>query len=83
MENRSHAFMTGFFTIALLIGGVLFGIWFNRDRVNTSPYLIATTLQPMPGLNPQAAVRYRGLEVGKVDDIDFDPSSAPARSWST
>jgi phospholipid/cholesterol/gamma-HCH transport system substrate-binding protein len=71
MENRSHALMTGFFTIALLIAAVLAGIWFNRDRVERVPYLIATT-QSIPGLNAQAAVRYRGLEVGRVDDISFD-----------
>jgi phospholipid/cholesterol/gamma-HCH transport system substrate-binding protein len=75
MENRSHALMTGLFTIALLIAAILFGIWFNRDRVKYEPYLIATS-QSVPGLNPQAAVRYRGLEVGKVDDIDFDPKLA-------
>jgi phospholipid/cholesterol/gamma-HCH transport system substrate-binding protein len=75
MENRSHALMTGFFTIALLIAAVLAGIWFNRDRVERVPYLIATT-ESIPGLNPQAAVRYRGLEVGKVDDISFNPAVA-------
>lgn len=72
MENRSHALMTGFFTIALLIAAVLAGIWFNRDRVERVPYEIATT-QSIPGLNPQATVRYRGLEVGRVDEITFDP----------
>jgi phospholipid/cholesterol/gamma-HCH transport system substrate-binding protein len=75
MENRSHALMTGFFTITLLIAAVLAGIWFNRDRVERVPYLIATT-QSIPGLNPQALVRYRGLEVGKVDDIGFDTKRA-------
>ncbi|MET3134467.1 phospholipid/cholesterol/gamma-HCH transport system substrate-binding protein [Oxalobacteraceae bacterium GrIS 1.11] len=75
MENRSHALMTGFFTITLLVAAVLFGVWFNRDRVERVPYLLATTLS-VPGLNPQAAVRYRGLEVGKVDAIDFDPKVA-------
>jgi len=75
MENRSHAFMTGIFTLGLLTAAILFGIWFNRDRVEYDPYLLATTLA-VPGLNPQAAVRYRGLEVGKVDGIDFDPKMA-------
>ncbi len=72
MENRSHALMTGFFTIALLVAAVLAGLWFNRDRSEKSPYEIVTT-QSIPGLNPQASVRYRGLEVGRVDDIIFDP----------
>jgi phospholipid/cholesterol/gamma-HCH transport system substrate-binding protein len=75
MENRSHALMTGFFTIALLIATVLAGLWFNRDRTERVPYVIATT-ESIPGLNPQAAVRYRGLEVGRVDDINFNPAVA-------
>jgi phospholipid/cholesterol/gamma-HCH transport system substrate-binding protein len=72
MENRSHALMTGFFTIALLVAAVLVGLWLNRDRTETHPYEIVTT-QTIPGLNPQATVRYRGLEIGRVDDIVFDP----------
>jgi phospholipid/cholesterol/gamma-HCH transport system substrate-binding protein len=75
MENRSHALITGFFTIILLIATVLAGIWFNRDRVERTQYEIAT-VQSIPGLNPQAAVRYRGLEVGKVDEILFDKTHA-------
>jgi len=67
--------MTGFFTIALLVAAVLAGIWFNRDRVERAPYVIATS-QSIPGLNPQATVRYRGLEVGKVSDISFDAKTA-------
>ena len=72
MENRSYALMTGVFTIALLVATVLVGLWLNRDKTELSPYEIVTT-QSIPGLNPQATVRYRGLEVGRVDEIIFDP----------
>ena len=72
MENRSYALMTGFFTVALLVAAILVGLWLNRDRTEVHPYEIVTT-QTIPGLNPQATVRYRGLEVGRVDDIIFDP----------
>jgi phospholipid/cholesterol/gamma-HCH transport system substrate-binding protein len=72
MENRSYALMTGFFTVALLVAAILVGMWLNRDRTELHPYEIVTT-QTIPGLNPQATVRYRGLEVGRVDDIVFDP----------
>lgn len=72
MENRSYALMTGFFTVALLVAAILVGLWLNRDRTEMDPYEIVTT-QTIPGLNPQATVRYRGLEVGRVDDIVFDP----------
>jgi len=72
MENRSYALMTGIFTIALLVATVLAGLWLNRDKTERSPYEIVTT-QSIPGLNPQATVRYRGLEVGRVEEIVFDP----------
>lgn len=75
MENKSHAFMAGLFTVALLAVAILIGLWFNRDRVEWVPYQIATKLS-VPGLNPQADVRYRGLDVGKVNEISFDPNVA-------
>lgn len=74
MENKAHALLAGLFTIVLLTAAVFIGIWLNRDRVEYVPYQIATKLS-VPGLNPQAAVRYRGLDVGKVDDISFDPQA--------
>jgi phospholipid/cholesterol/gamma-HCH transport system substrate-binding protein len=72
MENRSYALMTGFFTVALVVAAILVGLWLNRDRTKAIPFEIVTT-QTIPGLNPQGTVRYRGLEVGRVDDILFDP----------
>ncbi|WP_019142149.1 MlaD family protein [Noviherbaspirillum massiliense] len=72
MENKSHALLAGAFTIALLVATVLAALWLNRDRVEWVPYQIATKLS-IPGLSPQAAVRYRGLDVGKVENIEFDP----------
>lgn len=72
MENKAHALIAGVFTIALVTATVFIGIWLNRDKVDWVPYQIATRLS-VPGLNPQAAVRYRGLDVGKVESISFDP----------
>jgi phospholipid/cholesterol/gamma-HCH transport system substrate-binding protein len=74
MENKSHAVIAGLFTLALLAAAVFIGLWLNRDRTEWVPYQIATRLS-IPGLNPQAAVRYRGLDVGKVDSINFDPNA--------
>lgn len=74
MENKSHALLAGVFTLVLATIAILLGLWFNRDRVEWVPYEIATKLS-VPGLNPQAAVRYRGLDVGRVDKIIFDPAA--------
>src|SRR3954466_15485830 len=73
MENKAHALIAGLFTIVLLTAAVLIAIWFNRDRVERVPYELATKLS-IPGLNPQAAVRYRGVDVGRVDEVSFDPN---------
>lgn len=72
MENKAHALIAGIFTLVLLVAGILLAMWFNRDRVERVPYEMATKLS-VPGLNAQADVRYRGLDVGKVDAISFDP----------
>ncbi|MEB0137481.1 MULTISPECIES: MlaD family protein [unclassified Undibacterium] len=71
MENRSHALIAGFFTIALLIIASLLAIWLGRDKIQRIPYEIVTQ-SAVSGLNLQAAVRYKGLKVGSVTDIDFD-----------
>lgn len=72
MENKSHALLAGLFTIFLVAAAIYGAMWFNRDQVNLVPYEIATKLS-VPGLTPQAAVRYRGLDIGRVDAIGFDP----------
>ncbi|MBI1890281.1 MAG: MCE family protein [Burkholderiales bacterium] len=72
MENRAHALLAGAFTLALLIASVLIALWLRGDRHDQVPYELTTKLS-IAGLNPQAAVRYRGLDVGKVEGIGFDP----------
>jgi phospholipid/cholesterol/gamma-HCH transport system substrate-binding protein len=71
MENKSHAFWAGLFTIVLLAAIALAAFLFNVDRAVRVPYdLIART--NVTGLFSDAAVRYRGLDVGKVQSIKFD-----------
>lgn len=71
MENRSHALLAGIFTVLLTVGIVAAAMWLNRDTQERLPYVLATS-GTVAGLNPQAAVRYRGMEVGKVEAIEFD-----------
>ena len=59
MENKSHAFWAGLFTIALATAIGLTVFFFNVDRTVRVPYdLIART--NVTGLFTDAAVRYRG-----------------------
>jgi phospholipid/cholesterol/gamma-HCH transport system substrate-binding protein len=73
MENKSHAFWAGLFTVALALAVAAAAFLFNVDRSVRVPYdLISRT--NVTGLYPDAAVRFRGLDVGKVQSLKFDPS---------
>jgi phospholipid/cholesterol/gamma-HCH transport system substrate-binding protein len=71
MENRAYALITGIFTILLSVAIVLSFIWFRGDNKSFSKYLVVSKF-PVNGLNRQAPVRFRGVEIGKVDDISID-----------
>jgi len=74
MENRSYALLTGLFT--LLLGAALAAtfIWFRGDNRDFDEYLVSSHL-PVNGLYPQAAVRFRGVEIGKVEKVFLDPQN--------
>ncbi len=60
MENKSHAFWAGLFTIVLLGAIATAAFLFNVDRAVRVPYdLIART--NVTACLTDAAVRYRGL----------------------
>ena len=72
MENRAYALAAGLFTLLLGIGVAVAALWFSGDTVETQEYELISR-HPVSGLNAQAPVRYRGVTVGKVLDIRFDP----------
>jgi phospholipid/cholesterol/gamma-HCH transport system substrate-binding protein len=72
MENKAHAMAAGIFVVAITILLVGLAAWLTRDTGERDPYEISTR-ETITGLQAQAAVRYRGVEVGKVAEIGFDP----------
>ena len=72
MENKAHALAAGAFVLGVLALIVGLVVWFTRDDTVRNIYQL-TTRDPVSGLQPQAAVRFRGIAVGKVTSIDFDP----------
>lgn len=74
MENRAYALAAGLFT--LLLGAALIGVasWFGKDDIKRVPYMVSTNTS-VAGLKVEAPVRYRGVEVGKVESIRIDPGS--------
>lgn len=75
MESRAHAWAAGLFTIALGAAALLASMWFTGDTYERVRYLVESHY-PVTGLNPQSTVRLRGVDVGKVESIDFAPGTA-------
>lgn len=71
MENKAHALAAGAFVLVVSALLALLAIWLTRDSTERDLYELSTH-QTVSGLQPQAAVRYRGVPVGKVELIGFD-----------
>lgn len=74
MENKAHALAAGLFIV--LIGALLvvLGYWISSDEIPHTSYELTTT-ENVSGLQPQAAVRYKGVPAGRVLAIGFDPKT--------
>ena len=72
MENKAHALAAGAFVLVLGATLVALAIWLTRDGRMRNVYEMSTR-DAVSGLVSQAAVRYRGIDVGRVVSIGFDP----------
>lgn len=72
MENKAHALAAGVFVVAIAALLVAMALWLTRDVTNTVSYEM-TSPGAVTGLQVQAPVRYKGVNVGKVTAIGFDP----------
>ena len=62
----------GLFTLVLSVALVAAAFWIRGKPIAHDSYVLHTKGN-VSGLNAQAAVRYRGVDVGKVETIAFDP----------
>ena len=74
MENRAHALAAGLFTLVLGAALAAVALWFGKEDLKLVPYLM-TTSNSVTGLKVEAPVRYRGVDVGKVDEIAIDSAN--------
>jgi phospholipid/cholesterol/gamma-HCH transport system substrate-binding protein len=71
MENRAYAFIAGLFAL-LLCSALVAGFWWLGGSHTAETEYEVLSHYPVTGLNPQAAVRYRGVDVGRVREIALD-----------
>jgi phospholipid/cholesterol/gamma-HCH transport system substrate-binding protein len=72
MENRAHALAAGIFVALLTVLVLGLASWLTRDTGVRDTYEISTK-ETVTGLQAQAPVRFRGVDVGKVSQVGFDP----------
>lgn len=77
MENRAHAIIAICFLAVFTVAVVLIFLWLSSGPGEPLAYRIVTD-ESVAGLSPQSKVTFKGLDVGHVTDIRFDPAN-PAR----
>jgi phospholipid/cholesterol/gamma-HCH transport system substrate-binding protein len=75
MENRANYALVGLFTLAVLAGAFGFVYWFKRAGENGDrrAYRVVFT-GSVSGLSKGSVVRFNGLRVGEVTDMEIMPS---------
>ena len=63
MENKAHALAAGAFVVVITALLALLAVWLTRDTIQRDLYEMSTG-ETVSGLQPQAAVRFRGVPVG-------------------
>ena len=74
MENKSHALAAGIFVLLLLSLLIALAVWLTRDSRQLRIYELSST-EAVSGLQAQASVRFKGVNVGKVTAIGLDPQT--------
>jgi len=72
MEDRAHAWLAGLFALLLTAAVVLALVWLRDSDEPRERYVLVTS-GSVNGLGPQAPVRLRGVQVGRVESVRFDP----------
>jgi phospholipid/cholesterol/gamma-HCH transport system substrate-binding protein len=74
MENKAHALAAGAFVLLVAALLVALAVWLTRQAGEVRIYEVSTR-DAVTGLQSQASVRFRGVKIGKVADIGFDPQT--------
>jgi phospholipid/cholesterol/gamma-HCH transport system substrate-binding protein len=70
MESRSYALSAGLFLLALCAGLIAFAVNLSGETADQASYVVESRI-PVTGLNPNAPVRLRGVDVGRVKRVYF------------
>lgn len=74
MEPRAHHVLVGLFVVLGIGAGLLFSLWLAQPGggEDTDTYAVVFS-EPVTGLTVGSAVRYSGIQVGRVEALRLDP----------
>ncbi len=75
MGRNNHALMAGVFLVVLLAATLAIVYWMGSLNKERTLYVISTRAS-VTGLSPESTVFFRGIQVGKVVNIQFDPNNS-------
>jgi phospholipid/cholesterol/gamma-HCH transport system substrate-binding protein len=75
MGKNKHALITGLFLVIFVAAVTTIIYWIGHFERERNVYVISTR-EAVAGLNPESTVFYRGIAVGKVLNIKFDPNDS-------
>ncbi|MEM6566136.1 MAG: MlaD family protein [Pseudomonadota bacterium] len=73
METKANYVLIGIFTLAGLLGSLLFLLWLAKLEVNRQFAYYEILFDSVSGLGNAGDVRYNGLPVGQIVELRLDP----------
>ena len=82
METRANFILIGIFTIAAILGSLLFFIWLASVQINRQYETYGILFEDVSGLDASGDVLFNGLSVGKVIGLRIDDTD-PSKVFTT
>lgn len=77
MESKLNYTIVGLFVAILLTGSILFLYWLSKTSGDQQyDYYHLYMTESVSGLSADAAVKYMGVDVGKVTEVDINPNNS-------
>src|SRR6516225_8413692 len=73
MENESHSLVAGLFVVLLALAAIAGALWLGPPKGPKLLPIDLVTRHSVSGLKVDAPVEFRGVDIGHVESITFDP----------
>ena len=73
MEKQSHSFVAGLFVVLLTLAVIAGALWLGPPKGPKLLPIDLVTRHSVSGLKADAPVAFRGVDIGHVESITFDP----------